>query len=105
MVKKDAIKAKPKKVLSVPRRMDSASVEAETIKRVTKTISTLENFLTKWDRAKLKPKEMYPHVTKIRKFHTELVAWRKKASSSKNVDEEMRARRLRNFIFICKTYS
>jgi hypothetical protein len=103
MAKKKAAKIKPKKVLGIPRKMDVASIEAETIKRVAKTISTFENFLTKWDASKTKPSVMYQHVLKIRKFHHALTVWQKTAG--KKADDETRTRRLQNFVFICRSYS
>lgn len=103
--KKTAIKAKPKKVTGVPKKTDVVSVEQETLKRVEKTISTLEHFLTKWDASKIKPDAMYPHVVKIRRFCHALESWQKNAATSKNVDDETRTQRLRDFVFICKMYS
>ena len=102
--KKVAMKARPTKV-SVQMKTDVVSVEAETIKRVDKTISTLEVFLSKWDASKLKPDHLFPHVIKIRKFYQVLQRWQKEATTKKKVDEATRARRLREFVFICKTYS
>ncbi|MFH1785658.1 MAG: hypothetical protein ABH842_04475 [Candidatus Micrarchaeota archaeon] len=103
--KKTAIKAKPKKVVSIPKKTDVTSVEQETIRRVEKTISTLEYFLTKWDASKTKPDAMYPHVVRIRRFCHALESWQKNVTETKNVDDETRTRRLRDFVFICKMYS
>lgn len=103
--KKNAIKARPTKVLKVPVRTDIASIEAETLKRVGKTISTLENFLSKWDATKAKPDGMSPHVVKIKKFYHALTSWQKEVARSKDVNDETRTKRLQDFVFICKTYS
>ncbi|VVC02833.1 Uncharacterised protein [Candidatus Bilamarchaeum dharawalense] len=103
--KKVVVKVKPTKVVSVPVKTDVASVEAETIKRVGKTISTLEGFLSRWDASKIKPDSMFPQVVKIRKFYQALNSWQKDVTDKKNVDDETRTRRLRDFVFICKSYS
>lgn len=103
--KKNAIKARPTKVIRIPVRTDIASIEAETIKRVGKTISTLENFLSRWDASKAKPDGMFPQVVKIRKFYQVLASWQKEVARSKNVNDETRTKRLQDFVFICKNYS
>lgn len=103
--KKNAIKARPTKVIRIPVRTDIASIEAETIKRVGKTISTLESFLSRWDASKTKPDGMLPHVVKIRKFYQILTTWQKEVAKSKNVNDETRTKRLQDFVFICKNYS
>jgi hypothetical protein len=110
MVKK---KAAPKTRISrketagkVPVRTDMSSVEDETIKRTGRTISAIENFLAKWDAAKIKPDDMFPQIVKIRQFHDALVSWQKDAVRFKaKADDEGRVKRLRDLVLICRTYS
>ncbi|MFN7991074.1 MAG: hypothetical protein U0R44_02845 [Candidatus Micrarchaeia archaeon] len=108
MAKKKAtsrVKA-PRSVSRVPVKNDIASVEAETIKRVNKTLTNLEDFLAKWDAAKTKPDDMFPQVIKIRQFHDALLGWQRNALRSHEKDDEpAKVRRLRDFVLICRTYS
>ncbi|MFH1520974.1 MAG: hypothetical protein ABID61_04980 [Candidatus Micrarchaeota archaeon] len=103
--KKNAIKARPTKISKIPVRTDIASIEAETIKRVGKTLSTLEIFLSKWDASETKPDGMFPQVVKIKKFYHALTSWQKEVAGSKNANDETRTKRLQDFVFICKNYS
>lgn len=91
---------------AVRARVDVGAVEDETIRRVSRTISTVEDFLAKWDAASLKPDSMFPHVARIRKFHGELVGWQRAALKAKGREgEESQIRRLHDFVVLCQTYS
>jgi hypothetical protein len=107
--KKPAAKSKPARkeaVRKVPMKTDMASVEEETIKRVNKTITTLEEFLVRWDASSLKPDDMFPQVIKIRHFHDSLLNWQKAAVKSHGREsEQSRLKRLRDFVLICRSYS
>jgi hypothetical protein len=110
MAKKKPIKAKvPRKELvkkKIPVRTDSASVEEETIKRVNRTITSIEDFLARWDSAKTKPDDMFPGVLKMRQFHDALMGWQREAVKAKGKkDEEGRIKRLKDFVLICRMYS
>lgn len=87
-------------------KVDVGSVEDDTIRRVARTISTIENFLAKWDASRIKPDAMFPHVTRIRQFHTELLQWQRAAVKARGrEDEESQVRRLRDFVVLCRMYS
>jgi len=90
----------------IPVRMDSASIEEQTIERVNRTMATLENFLSRWDASRDRPNGMFPEITRIRRFRDALGAWRRVALKAKRKDDdENRIRRLRDFVLICRTYS
>ena len=97
----------PKKAAGkVPVRTSTAAVEEQTIARVERTIRTLDEFLAKWDGAKVKPDELFPQVMKIRQFHEALTSWQRDAlKAKKQTDEEGRMKRLRDFVLICRMYS
>ena len=110
MAKKKPIKAKaPRKDLvkkKIPVRTDSASVEEETIRRVNRTITSIEDFLARWDAAKTKPDDMFPSVVKMRQFQDALTGWQREAVKAKSrKDEEGRIKRLKDFVLICRMYS
>jgi hypothetical protein len=109
MVKKKApAKARPSRreaVKNIPVKTDISSVEEETIKRASRTISAIEAFLAKWDASKVKPDDMFPQIAKIRQFHDTLVSWQKEALKTKGrTDEESSVKRLRELVLICRTY-
>lgn len=90
----------------IPVRTDPASVEEETIRRVDRTLSTIGDFIIKWDSSGLKPENMYPHVQKIKRFQDALTTWQKEAVKARSkADDETRMKRLRDFVLICRTYS
>ncbi len=107
--KKAASKSKPVRkeaVRKVPVKTDMTSVETETIKRVNKTITTLEEFLARWDASNIKPDDMFPQVIKIRQFHDALLSWQKTAIKAQGKEtEQSRLKRLRDFVLICRSYS
>lgn len=109
MVKrKPATKARiiRKNVASVPMKTDPVSVEEETIRRVEHTLSTISAFLSRWDASGFKPADMYPHITKMKRFKEALQVWQKEAIRGKGrPDEGARIGRLRNFVLICRAYS
>jgi hypothetical protein len=87
----------------IPVRMDSASIEEQTLERVDRTMATIENFLSRLDAG---GSRMVPQIAKIRRFHEALGAWRRAAlKTRKKGDDEDRIRRLRDFVMICRTYS
>lgn len=106
MVKKK-VPRKEGVVKKVPVKTDSTEIEEQTIERVNHTISTIDNFLSKWDATRSKPDSMFPEIVKIRKFYDALSAWQKDALKSKGrkESEDERIRRLRDFVLICRTYS
>jgi len=109
MVKKrPATKARigRKDVASIPMRTDAVSVEEETVRRVERTLTAISTFLSRWDSSGFKPADMYPHITRMKRFREELQAWQKEAVRAKSrQDEGARIERLRNFVLICRTYS
>jgi hypothetical protein len=103
MVKKKSGRAE---VGRVPVRMDSASIEEQTLERVDRTMATIEDFLSRWDAAGRKPDTLFPQVAKIRRFRDALGAWRRTALRGRaGKDDEARMLRLRDFVLICRTYS
>jgi hypothetical protein len=101
--KKRSPKKKSKR--SIPRRLDLNSVEDDTLKRVSRTLKTIESFLSRWDSSNAKADDLLPQIMKIRKFHDALATWQNDAMKSKGSDdEETRMRRLRDFVLICQTY-
>ena len=102
--KKAVAKARPSK--KVPVKNDIGSVEEETIKRVDRTLTTIETFLAKWDHSRIKPDDMLPQIVKIRQFHDALARWQTDAVKGKEKNsEDMKVKRLRDFVLICRTYS
>ncbi len=75
-----------KSVSRIPVKNDISSVEAETIKRVNKTLTNLEDFLAKWDAAKSKPDDMFPQVVKIRQFHDALAGLRNGRAHARGIE-------------------
>ena len=85
---------------------DISNVEEETIKRVNKTMKSIEEFLAKWEGSKLKAGEMLPQVERIKEFHKELGRWQKDAVTNRGRGSyEARMKRLEDFIIICRSYS
>ena len=81
------------------------SVEEETMKRVAKTLSTINEFLNKWDEASA-PDDLIPQIVKIRKFRDALSSWKEQALKTKGKEpDETMMRRLQEFVLICQTYS
>ena len=103
-------KAKISKSFSSPQKgknPDYSSIEKEAIERSNRTISTIENFLAKWDSTKQKPQSMNPEVTRVKRFYDSLILWQKsalKAQKSK-FDEVACKKRLASFVHICQNYS
>jgi ribosomal protein S15P/S13E len=90
----------------VPVKTDINSVEKDTVKRVNRTIETIENFLAKWNASGVKPEDMIPHIERIKKFHDELLGWQKDAQKQHGRESEVeKLRRLEAFINICNNYS
>jgi predicted MarR family transcription regulator len=101
MVKKKSGRAE---VGRIPVRMDSASIEEQTMERVDRTMATIGKFLSKWDAAGRKPDAMALQVTRIKQFYDALGAWQKMALRAKG-RETGRVQRLRDFVLICRIYS
>jgi hypothetical protein len=102
MVKKKSGRAE---VGGVPVRMDSASIEEQTLERVDRTMANIEDFLSRWEAVR-KPDALFPQVAKIRRFRDALGAWRRMALRGRGKkDDEARMHRLRDFVLICRTYS
>src|SRR5271157_1593791 len=90
----------------IPKRSDIFSVEEATIARVSRAISTIEDFLARWDATRTRPDDMFPQVVKVKQFHGALLNWQKDALKSMGKDDdEARLRRLRDFVMLCRTYS
>jgi hypothetical protein len=90
----------------IPMRMDSASIEEQTVQRVNRTMATMEGFLSRWDASAKKPEAILPQVAKIRRFHEALSGWRRMSLREKgSKDETGRIRRLRDFVMICRAFS
>ncbi len=90
----------------VPVKTDVVSVEEETIRRVGRTMASIEEFLAKWDASAVKPDDLFPHVVRIRQFYDALSGWQKEALKDKmKKDQDAIVRRLRDFVLICRTYS
>jgi len=90
----------------IPRKLDLNSVEKETLKRVERTLTILEDFLAKWNNAGTAPDDMFPQIMKIKKFRDALANWKQDAMEAKSDESyESRMRRLRDFVLICQTYS
>ena len=95
-----------KSAKGIPVKTDPASVEKETIERVSHTLAKIGNFLARWDASDIKPTNMLPEVVKIRRFRDALLNWQRIAMRARGeVDEESRMRRLHDFVLICDSYS
>lgn len=104
-LKKVPVKKTGKKI-AIPRKIDAASLEDETIKRAGRTLTTLEAFLERWDKSGIKPQGMVPEIAKIKKFHEGLSSWQKNAMKARvNKDDVARRRRLRDFVLLCRSYT
>lgn len=88
----------------IPVRMDSASIEEQTMERVDKTMATIGKFLSRWDAAGRKPDAMALQVTRIKRFYDALGSWQRMALRAKG-RETGRVQRLRDFVLICRIYS
>lgn len=81
------------------------SVEEETMRRVQKTLITINEFLSMWNEAAA-PDDYIPQIAKIRKFRDALTKWKKEAIETKGKENpDARFRRLQEFVLICQTYS
>jgi hypothetical protein len=90
----------------IPLKTDISSVEEETIKRVDRTLTTIEEFLSRWDSSKIKPDEILPQITKVKEFHRELSSWKRDAVRAHGQDnEDERVKRLYDFVLLCRSYS
>lgn len=101
-------KAEKKAIASkIPRRADTLSLEEETIRRSTRTLATLEGFLTRWDSSRVKPQGMAPEINRIKRFYEGLSRWQKSAlkARTRKEDDKARVRRLRDFVLLCRSYS
>jgi hypothetical protein len=106
MDRKAIPKARSASERRIPDKRNMTSVEETTISRVDRTISTIEEFLARWDASKIKPDDMFPQVVKIKRFKDALLAWQKEAVRARGkADDESRMKRLRDFVLICRTYS
>lgn len=100
------IKSKISK-LSVPKKVDFSLIEKEALERSNRTISTIENFLAKWDSVKQKPESLKQEISKVKRFYDSLILWQKstlRAQKSK-FDEAAAKKRLASFVHICQNYS
>jgi hypothetical protein len=81
-----------------------AIVERKVFVKVKKTISVLENAISKWNNAKTKPEELRPKFMRYKKLHEELSQWGKGLVQTKKrkLDFEARVERLRKFVEICQ---
>lgn len=97
---------KEPKASGIPVRMDSASIEAQTVERVNRTMENIEEFLSRWDASVKKPDSLFPQVARIRRFREALSGWRRIAlRAKKDRDDAGRAARLRDFVMICRAFS
>lgn len=82
-------------------------VENETIERVNKTISVLENSIAIWDAAKEKPAELQEEFDRFKKFYSALTQWETKALRIKQKvpDFAVRVNMLKEFTDICQMYA
>ncbi len=88
----------------IPVRIDSASIEEQTMERVGRTMATIGKFLSRWDAAGRKPDAMVSQVARIKQFYDALGAWQRIALRAKG-REAGRVQRLRDFVLICRIYS
>ncbi|MBI5046251.1 hypothetical protein HZC07_00780 [Candidatus Micrarchaeota archaeon] len=82
-------------------------VEKETLKRVNKTISTLENAIESWNALKQKPKTLEQKFIKHKQFYEQLAKWETKTLKDmrKKDDFDSRIHGLQDFVNICYAYS
>ena len=113
---------------------DYASIEDETIVRVEKTLSTINDFLSKWDASAIKPEAMAQQVVRIKRFYDALSSWQVETSKLRGSGaglkpglrkdevkggrkgtvgsfylgsrsgEQSRIKRLQEFVMICRAY-
>ena len=94
-------------ILQSESKPDFSKIEKEAMQRADRTLSTIENFLLKWDSSKQKPSSMTAQISKVKRFYEALSVWQKstlKAQKSK-FDEAAAKKRLANFVHICQNYS
>src|SRR4030042_2352021 len=81
---------------------DISSVEDEALRRVDKTMKTIEDFLARWNASKISSGGVLPEVEKIKEFHTALAQWQRKAAMGRSGSDEERMERLEEVVLICR---
>ncbi|MFN7991181.1 MAG: hypothetical protein U0R44_03405 [Candidatus Micrarchaeia archaeon] len=81
--------------------------EKETIQKVSRAISTLENALASWEASKDKPEDLEREFRKYKEFHDELERWEREMLIVKGEELNFfkRVERLRRFVNICHTFA
>ncbi len=84
-----------------------AEMEKETIDKVNKTLTTLENAIATWEQSPKKPAELKPKFDKYIKLHDALTEWERKMliSISKGEEFQERVQKLQEFVDICYAYA
>jgi hypothetical protein len=81
------------------------SLEEETERKVSQTMSAIESAVEAWRAAGKKPPSLKPKITRLQNFYDELVKWERK-SLRKKQDSPLRTRIkiLSEFVEICARY-
>ncbi len=80
-------------------------LEMETLAKVSRTLSTIENAISLFDASEEKPEELKQRVSKLRIFHEKLSRWEKEmlVARTRN-DTGKRFEMLEKFVDVCYGY-
>ncbi len=81
-------------------------IESDTLRNAARTVSVIENAMSAWNAAKVKPRNMAPTLERLKRFRTALVRWGVEYSVLRagRAGREDRIDMLREFVEICYEY-
>ncbi len=82
-------------------------IEKETMKKVNRTITTLEAAIATWETAKEKPEDLKDRFTNYKRLHDALMKWERDVLKAMEREDkfDVRVRRLQEFVDICYAYA
>jgi len=99
-------KKKTKPALQKVTRENIDLIQNETVKKVSKTLSSLEVAIADWDISEEKPEELKQKFKRYKWLHTSLSEWEKKTLKAigKKDKYETKLQRINEFVKICNAY-
>jgi hypothetical protein len=97
----------------VPEKVDWAvseeeldEIESDTLRNAAKTVSAIEDAISVWNAAMIKPQDMGPTLERLKRFRTELMRWGTECGRlhAGRAARQTRIDTLRKFVRICYKY-
>ena len=81
-------------------------IESDTLRNAARTVSIIENAISAWNAAKVKPRNMASALERLKRFRSALVRWGAECAVLRagRADMEHRVGMLREFVEICYAY-